>query len=386
MTSLPLTRATVGADDPLPGPAEHQVVTMSRCTPTFARAARVSAAATLAVALLATGAGSTSTYAAVPGTAATTWELARAAKAGTTVDITSGALKVVSSTGHKLRLHVLAFRTSTGNQIVVDLQTRNQAEEHEWTFRAPESGVSVSGQGNGRIHLTSKRSAGYASVSLRITPHGGFSHTSCHAKTATRTRHVSLTGSVFFRTRSPGTRAWGNLGRAHSHVHFSTKGKVTWQKPADSNCSTPLFPCRTTLFWEASGPLSDDLEFFNSANQGAHAEIAGARFVTLAKPSGATRADIVSLPQPSPNQLVTGNPTKMQARFRGGTLTMSSDQPPIPETDPCGAGSKKKISVKYWEGSIEAAPTPIRIPAQIFGAFSTADIATALFATVRVKH
>jgi hypothetical protein len=271
---------------------------------------------------------------------------------------------------------------------MVGVETRNRAEQHDWSFQVPESAVSVSAKGVGRIHLGSTRSGGYAEVSLKAVPHGPSVASTCQGRTATRTRHISLTGTVLLHTRSSGKHAWGTVGTAHRTLRFSTRSTVILQKPAASKCQddTSSFPCRNTRFWEASGGVPPELDFFTSANKGAHAEIAGFRSVPLPRPSGATRTDIVSLPQPSANQLVAvpGSAT-MQARFRGGTVTMSSTQPAIKQTGRCGKG-KKTITVRYWDSDLTNGAQPIVVPARIFGDFSTTDTTMGVFGRVTLKH
>jgi hypothetical protein len=223
---------------------------------------------------------------------------------------------------------------------------------------------------------------------LKSSPHGRAVLSTCHSKTATKTRHVSLSGTLRFKTRSSGTHAWGSVGSAHKAIHFSTKSRITWVKPAASNCPTAEFPCRSTFLWQAQSPFGNELDVFSSKNKGAQAEIAGGRLVTLAKPSGATRSDIVSLPQPTPNQLIvdqTDGSATMQATFRGGTATMSSPDPAITQTLPCGKG-KKQISVESWQGDVVNGTNPIRVPAQIFGGFSTEDTPTAVFGRITLMH
>ncbi len=355
---------------------------MVRRTPTVPRAARLAATATVALSFVASGAAASG----APGLRA---GLAPAvAKAGTDVNLSSSALKVVSSTGHKLLVRVLAFRSSSATSIEVGVETRDHREQHAWTFQAPDSAFSLSPAGKGRVHLTSKRSGGFATISLRSSPVGHATLSSCHQKKATRTRHVALTGTLRFRTRSDGKHAWGSVGSAHKSVHFSTKSKVTWVKPAASNCPTPEFPCRATFLWQAESVLGDELDLVTSDNVGAHAEIAGGRIVTLAKPSGATRSDIVTLPQATPNHLIvdhTDGSAQLQASFRGGTVTMSSPDPAIKQTTRCGKGTKK-ITTESWQGPVVNGTDPIRVPAQIYGGFSTEDTPQAVFGRIRVQH
>lgn len=362
---------------------------MVRRTFLFSRRPRLALSATVAVTLVATGAAASTAYAGFSGTPTSRAGLARAAaNAGTNVNLDSSSLKVVSSTGHHLLVRVFAFRSSTGTSIEVGVETRDHREQHAWTFKAPDSAVSLSANGKGRIHLTSNRSGGFATISLRSSPVGRAVLSTCHRKTATRTRHVALSGTLRFKTGSHGKHAWGSVGSAHKAVHFSTKSKITWVKPVASNCPTADFPCRNTFLWQSQSTLGDGIELFSSDNLGAHAEIAGGRLVTLAKPSGATRSDLVSLPQPTPNQLIidqTDGSATMQATFRGGTVTMSSPDPAIAQILPCGKG-KKKISAESWQGDVVNGATPIRIPAQVFGGFSTEDTPQAVFGRIRVKH
>jgi hypothetical protein len=344
------------------------------------------AALTSAALCLAVVAGGTS-YAAAPlGSPPSPGERGSRA-AARQVNLSTHPVKVVSSTGHRLRVLVLASQSSSATQIQVGVETRNQAEQHEWSFKVPRSAVSLSAKGEGRIRLTAKRSGGFATISLRLRPEGPKTTTSCHGRTATRIRHVTLSGALRFKTRSTGKHAWGSVGSAHRTIHFSKKSKVTWITNAASSCPTPQFPCRGTRLWQATDGSTDELDFFSSVNQGAHAEIGGVRFVSLDQPAGATRADIVSLPQPSPNQLVV-NPdgsATMQATFHGGTVTMASSQPAITQTERCGKG-KQKISVDSWSGDLTNGVEPIVLHAQVFGDFSTADTLTAAFGRIRVLH
>jgi hypothetical protein len=296
-------------------------------------------------------------------------------------------LDVVSSTGHKLRLHLLAFRDTT-TSVDIQVQTRDGVEEHDWTFPVPRSAISVSASGKARIRLTSSRSAGRATVSLRTSPHGAATRTTCQGKTATKTRHVTLSGTVLLKTRSSGKHAWGNVGSAHRVLRFTTRSKVTWTRAEASSCPTPEFPCHNTALWQANGGPVGAAHFWISENKGAHAEIEGFRFVTLDQPSGATRADGVTLTQPSPNQLVVnGDGTAtMQATFRGGTVTMTADQPGTTvHHAPCGHGHQK-ITLESWQSVLTNGASPIVLPAQVFGDFSTADLTSAAFGTIKVEH
>ena len=75
----------------------------------------------------------------------------------------------------------------------------------------------------------------------------------------------------------------------------------------------------------------------------------------------------------------------MQATFRGGTATMSSTTPPMTAVERCGAG-KEKVSIEQWSAPLVNGATPIRVPAQIFGAFSTADTPAAAFGRITLQH
>ncbi|MGC4112448.1 MAG: hypothetical protein QM747_18905 [Nocardioides sp.] len=305
----------------------------------------------------------------------------------TTVTIGSSVLQVVSSTGHKLRLRVLGLRNSSGSRVDIQVQSKDRTEEHDWTFPTSAQGVSVTGSGHGRVRLTSTKSHGYATVSLKVAPHGKPILSTCHRKAATKVRHVSLVGTLLLHTRSKGKHAWGNVGSTRQKVRFSTRSKVTWTRPAASNCPTPEFPCRSTFLWQASGGPSGELDFLTSENVGAHATIGGIRFVNLTEPDQATRADILTLPQPTPNQLVVGGDgsATMQATFRGGTATLTAPNPALTQVERCGSGAKR-ISVESWSADYANGSTPIRLPARVFGAISIEDTPAGTFARVTVQH
>jgi hypothetical protein len=351
---------------------------------------RVAAAAILAVALLGASVGtSTAATGRHPGLATTGLPgLSSPRAAGASVNVTSSVLKVVSSTGHRLRIRLRAFQSDTSSQVDLQVETRDGAEEHDWSFDVPRSGVSISSKGTGRVRLTSGRSAGYATVSLKATPHGRAVLSTCHSKTASKTRHVSLSGTLRLSTRSTGRHAWGRVGSLHKKVHFSTHSSVTWIRPAASSCSETTLPCRNTFAWQASSDVTDELDFLTSVNKGAHARITGARFVNLPRPAGATRTDILNQPQSSPNQLIvntTDGSATLQATFRGGTATLSAPQPATTQVLRCATG-KKKISVDFWPAGFADGATPIRLPAQIFGAVSLQDNPAGAIYRITVQH
>ena len=172
---------------------------------------------------------------------------------------------------------------------------------------------------------------------------------------------------------------------AHAPVHFSTRGKATWTEPAASNCPVPTISCRTSFAWQASGGPPGELELLASSNRGAHAQIEGFRSVPLSKPTGAVRADLVRLPQKTPNQLIV-NPdgsATMQATFRGGTATLTAPAPANSQTERCGSG-RKKVHVDFWNASFANGPTPIRLPSQVFGAVAIADTPAGAIYRIRV--
>jgi hypothetical protein len=322
-------------------------------------------------ALVATGATTTAHAAGTPIAGALAPPVSKSAH--TTVTISSSTPKVVSSTGRRLRIQLLVFRTSDGTQIELTAETRNRAEQHQWSFKVPKRAVSVSAKGVSRIHLTSHRSGGYAVVSVKAGPHGRFNHSTCHGKTATRSRHVSLSGTFFLRTRSTGSRAWGSVGRAHRKLHFSANGTVLWTKPAAGNCSdsTTTFPCRSTLLWFTSGGV-DEFELMAGENKGTGSLVSGSRSVPLSKPAGATRSDSNTLPDGSQNTFTdNGGSVTMQAAFRAGTATMTSSVPVDRVVQRCASG--KKISIDFWPGTFTDGPVPIRVPEQIFGPLSVPD-------------
>jgi len=93
----------------------------------------------------------------------------------------------------------------------------------------------------------------------------------------------------------------------------------------------------------------------------------------------------MTVAQPSPDQLIVAGDCSatLQATYHGGTVTISSPQPAISDVERCGAG-RKKISVDQWSGDVVNGTTPIIVPAQVFGAVSTADTPSAAFGRIRV--
>jgi hypothetical protein len=349
---------------------------MTRRPRALPRRSRLAAAGAVALTLVAAGAATNAGSAAGPDGPALRLGRPAAKAAAASVDITSSAKKVVSSTGHRLRVQVVTVQDSTGTHVEVTAETRNRSEQHTWTFRVPRSAVSISTKGTGRIHLTSTRSAGYAVVRLTASPHGGSTHTTCQGHTATRTRHLSLSGTLLLNTRSSGKHAWGKVGSAHRRLHFSTHSKVTWVKPASFDCSNiaPTFPCRSMLLWMASGDSSaEDFQLMAGENHAGGSLVAGLRSVPLAKPAGATRSDTNSASDSSRVTLTdNGGSVTMAAAFGQGTATMTSDVPESTVVQKCTTGTKK-ISVEFWPGTYTNGTPPLSVPEQVFGALSVPD-------------
>ena len=326
--------------------------------------------------LVASGAATNAGNAAAPGISGMLGGQSAVKAAPASVDITSSATKVVSSTGRKLRVQVLTVQDSSGTRIEVTAETRDQAEQHTWSFQVPKSAVAISTKGIGRIHLTSKRSAGYATVWLTASPHGGFTHTTCQGNTATRTRHLSLSGTLRLNTRSSGKHAWGQVGSAHRRFRFSTHSKVTWVKPSSFTCSdnATTFPCRSTLLWMASGDSAAvNFQLMAGENHRGGSLVAGLRSVPLDKPTGAIRSDTNTMSDTSRVTFAdNGGSVTMVATFRQGTATMTSDVPQSTVVQKCRTGTRK-ISVGFWPGSFTNGTPPLSVPEQIFGPLSVPD-------------
>jgi len=294
-------------------------------------------------------------------------------RAGGSLYLTSTALEVVSSTGHRLRLQVSASRFGSDSRISVVAETRSRAEQHRWDFPVPRRAISLSDRGRGRIHLSSKRGGGHATLWLKVVPHGDSTYSKCHGKIATRTRRVTLTGTVLLHTGSHGKHAWGAVGSARRTWHFARHTKLTWTRSAADNCSGDLttLPCRTTLLWLASGD-PEDFRLMAGENKGSGSLIEGEHSVALARPKGATRTDSSTRADASQASLTdNGSSVTMQAAFGAGTATMTSDTPQQTVVQRCAGG--KKISVAFWPGTYANGPTPIQVPEQIFGALTMPD-------------
>jgi hypothetical protein len=282
-------------------------------------------------------------------------------------DLTN-ATKVTTSTGRTERLFLASHQyPAQSTAMEVTLQRLNGLEEHIWSFRLPRSASSIDATGAGRVKATSTRLGGYAAVSVTSRPVGKRHLTTCVPGVGTSaTRAVALTGRLLLVTRSSGSHRWGSVGSLTRAFHFSATSRVVWSYNSDA-CPQPPFRCRSDLQWTAgSGPVS----FFGSPIATGDG-VDGSRDVQLT--ASVRRTDILSLGAVSLG--LTVNPdasATLQIDSAHGSATIEGAAPPTSFPFACGTGSGS-YALNIWDGAWANGPTPLRLPAQVFGAMQVAD-------------
>lgn len=298
-----------------------------------------------------------------------------AAAAAPVIDGTSvyGALThVTSTTRHKLQVSMSASRYSSGGTSVgVRLATPSGNESHGWSFKAPDSALAISSKGSGTITMAATKLGGFGQLKLHVKPVSKVKTTSCGGQVISKTRRVAINGVMRFVTKSTGGKKWGSVGSRS--FHFAAGSSVYWSYQHTATCpSTPL-PCISGSRWSTYAPGSKVSTSISGGASGKSTYLYGFRNVALPKPAGAYRYDSVNVSTKAARFSVAPNGTAhLRATLGRGSATLVGKNSSTNET-PCGTGSKTSKST-YWYGtSYKNGPTPLKLPAQIFGVIKVGD-------------
>ena len=313
---------------------------------------------------------------AVPTAVAIAVPAAAATATLSSAQLASSSKTVTTSTHQALGLNVFASHYSAGNNFTVALAVPHNYESHEWTFKAPSTGVALSRTTRGRISLTSAMSP-YGKASLAVNPTGTTTTRSCNHDTRnyTLTRRATVSGVLYFDTRSTGSHAWGHFGSA-TRSTFAISATLTFNYGNGAGaCSYPPTPCTTGVYAAAShGTTNITVE--GSGSQGT---VSGYRETPLSTPKGALRDDIVFGPahltlavsgaKASFAIADAGSFVAGSATLRGATATAS--------TVPCGANNASSVKETDWyDASYTNGATPLTLQAQVFGSLTLSNLPT----------
>jgi hypothetical protein len=144
---------------------------------------------------------------------------------------------------------------------------------------------------------------------------------------------------------------------------------VVWFYNSDG-CPEPPFPCRSDLQWTAQGPGPTAVSF--SGNQTPTSDgIDAFRSVPLT-PSLA-RTDVLSSTLASFTLTVhPDSSATLLIDSAHGSATIEGAAPPTSFPFACGTSSGS-YTLNIWDGAWTNGPTPLSLPAQVFGAMQVPD-------------
>ncbi len=284
-----------------------------------------------------------------------------AARAGTGALTSKGfyaKTTLTSTSGKKLALTIGA---TSGTSVSIGLSQGR--ESHTWTFQAPASALKIDSTGGGTLVLTSAQTGDRGRLNLKFSPDGTVRKRMCGTQVASKSRPMDVSGIAFFKT---GTQPWGNVGKATRAIAFNGAANVNWTY--DVTCATTPASCSSYLSWSSYQFSSSTMTGVSGTRRGSTASAMGFRSTTLPSPSGATRTDIVNLASvPLPTFSGGLDNASLVAKAGSGSLTVAG-QNGYASDIPCGSGDS--ATVTQWSGKVTNGATALRIPAQVFGAFS----------------
>ena len=332
-----------------------------------------------ALAVLTAAAMAPAGIAAVPGSASADAARASAPKIDSTY-VSGAPTTVKSSSGKKLKLSVFASKSAHGANLGVTLANA-KGESHQWNFTVPAKAVRVDRKGAGKV-VSGAKLGKYGTVSLSVEPAGKIKTLRCNGTAYAKSRKVVLRGKMLFDTHSTGKSKWGKVGA--KGFRFAAPSTVGWSFAGVAVDCAPdgVSMCTTGTSWNAGDYSTVPVVSLFGATEGSRGYVTGIRSVSLPKPKDAMRFDIVRRSTPAPTITTEGSTTTLRITGAGsGTLT-SETEPMTYETQ---CGGKTQVWTNWSPATFRNGSTPLRLSAQVFGAFTVKDGSTGSFSRVRTK-
>lgn len=284
------------------------------------------------------------------------------------VSVSTASTKVTSSTGHHLTISVYAF-SQKGGHPSISVSLRTTQESHGWSFTGPRTAVAVDSTGKGSITLSGTQMGGYGHLKLHLKPVGKARTQKCGGEPQSKTRPVTVSGTMFFNTKSTGTHKWGTVGSNRKTFTFARTDSVTWTYNTTHSCPSPPPTCYTSRSWSRSVSTLKTYTYLSGGVAGKAGYVSAFRSTQLSKPKGASRYDSMSL-KAKPSSLTVANDGSAVMKVFLGTGSATLKAPPGSTFDqPCGTGTKQEHTTS-WSGSYQNGPKQLRAPAQIFGSIA----------------
>lgn len=279
-----------------------------------------------------------------------------------------GATRAKSSSGKKLMVSLSASKQAGGKPSFYLSLSRGQAEQHAWRFPAANSSFHISGKAAGKLSLSPKKTGGMGKINLKVKPHGAMKSQKCGGKVYSQTRNVTVSGTVFFDTGS----AWGKVGSKTKSLKFRTTHQVYFSY--DVTCPPVDYPdaCYASLSWSSSHSTAKTYSYLSATKQGSSTSIYAYRTTQLSKPAGASRIDAAWGAGGAPVLTVAPDGSaKLKIHGVKGSGTLTDPNPGSTSDDPCDTGTQQLTN--WWSGTVTNDAKRIKVPAQVFGAFTVAN-------------
>jgi hypothetical protein len=296
---------------------------------------------------------------------------------------------ITTSTGKHLLLTVRASRidrhdgasgTPRRSLLDVSLTGADRHEHHVWQFHLAPKSFHNDAAGNGHLR-TGHQLASFGHISLAISPRSPTIVDQCDSQNRRLVHRVALTGTVKFRSHSPGPQSWGSISR--KSVRFG-RGRLAVGRGADVEEACARIPCRAGISWTASlGLLSFNGTDVARPGRTPVSRIQGDRLVNIAVPAHAVRFDTVKATAPPPVLGSSAGAKTLSATTSGGVATGSATltaQHRGRYAQGCDTG---QMIGRQWNAHYNAGTTQLTLHEQVFGPMT---IATGKFATFQRVH
>jgi hypothetical protein len=257
--------------------------------------------------------------------------------------------------------------------LLVKLSTPTGTEAHTWSFALPTSAFTNTSRRTGAVSVTSATMGPYGSLKLTFRPSGKPVTKKCDAANSTTTSKLTVSGTLWFVTKSTGAHRWGDIGSKHKAFRFATTSDlVTNLGGGIAECAPPgQTTCAIGTTWEALS--ADQLISMSGATPILEKPelITATRTVNLAKPKHATRLDLVTDTGPGIQpDFMGGSPDATLVVSGGGSssgsATMTGTQDGAPFTHVCPKAGSETITT--WLADFVNDAPPLSISGAIFGA------------------
>jgi hypothetical protein len=310
---------------------------------------------------------------------------------------TTHSTQITTSTGKHLDLDLNGFESPPGCPDCGDpssgltLTLSRAGESHGWDMFAepnnpgdPTDIVAPTGSTPGTIDTRSDFE-GFGRVQMSITPVGSAKSYSCSNGTVFETNQkVTLSGTIFFETRSSGPHAWGTLGTRTA----PTPVTLTANLETDYNTTCQyingnFYECQLGTNWTVN--MHNGVSVGSAGSKKTRFHVA--RDVLVGADKDIQRFDNYTGPLGSATFTRSGHHATVKIKGRGGFSTGTGTiQGTTKGTKnvACGFGhTKVKVTIAHYKSTYRRGAHPFTVHPQVFG---TVKITGAVAASIDTMH